>query len=179
MSPLPPPLLHLPFSQTYPWWNTICSRTTAVNGKPCNPPGATAGSLTGNCSGLPVDNSVDLVTVANVRNKPADFRYNYCSAHTGVPNVNSFSSVDIADGTKAGFNDYEANDLGLKAASSLYTARPRFLSCPRKYAGQQKFSLNSFYWNFNIPKPDMFDTLVTMSSASIFNGTIAASFGFP
>ena len=157
----------------------MCSRTKGINSKPCNPPGAMAGSLTGNCSGLPVDNSVDLVTVANPRNRPASFSYRYCEAHTGVPNLNAFSSVDILDGTKAGFNDYAANDLGLKAASPVYNARPQFLSCPRKYVGQQKFSLNSFYWNFNIPKPNLFDTLVTMSSASIFNLTIASSFGFP
>ena len=157
----------------------MCSRTTAVNGKPCNPAGTISGSLTGRCSGLPVDNSVNLVTVANPKNRPAYFTYKYCDAHTGVPNVNAYSSVDIADGTKAGFNDYAANDLGVKAASPVFTAKPQFLSCPRKYAGQQKFSLNSFYWNFNIPKPSLFDTLVTMSSASILNGTIASSFGFP
>lgn len=161
--------------QGYPWWPSMCSRTAADNGKSCNPPGAVSAAGTGNCSGLPVDNKVDLVTVDNPKNAPAFFTYQYCASHTGVPNINTFSSVDITNPDSAGFSSYFQNDLSLQPSSPVFKARPKLLSCPRQYVGVQKFSLGSFFWNFNIPEPAAYQTMITMNTSSIHDMAIVNS----
>ena len=163
-------------TQAYPWWDTICSNTTANNGQTCNPPSSLDAVTTANCSGMPVENVVDLVTIT-AKSTGAYFTNTYCAGFnlTGVANLNNYSAVLLKNSTLGKFLNDAGNDLGLQPDSPIYAARPNFLSCPRKYAGPQKFSYNSYFWNFNIAKPAMYDTMTTIASTSILDSVVSAA----
>ena len=174
LPPAPPPLPPLPPHQTYPWWDTVCSNTTANGGKSCNPPGSLDAVTTSNCSGMPVENVADLVTVQMLKTGKPYFSFPYCATNnlTAVPVLNNFSAVAVTDTAAAKFLDFNANDLGVQPDSPIYAARPGFLSCPRKYVGPQKFSLESYFLNFNLAKPAMYNTILTVSTVSVQDGSL-------
>ena len=97
-----------------------------------------------------------IVTVDNPNHAKAKFGNIYCEQLPGAANINKYTSLDLQDGATAGFNNYYNNDLGVRRTSQIALAQKNFQSCPKKYAGPQKFSLNSYFWNFNIPEPTMY-----------------------
>ena len=157
--------------QAHPWWRSTCSTTTANGGRPCNPPSSLPASLTANCSGLPVDNLLDL-TVLN-SSTGARMSYKYCDRLTGVPKLNRWSSVSFSPPGTAGLISYEKGDFGLLPDSRIYWYRPEFQSCPRRYVGPQKFSQESYLWNFNLPKPAGFDSLIVWDGKAVFDRDLA------
>ena len=157
----------------FPWWSNLCSDTTANGGATCNPATSLTPDVTANCSSMPVDNVLDLTVLNNT--KGAALTYKYCDLLTGVPQLNRWTSISVTNPSLAGLSGYQYNDYGLLPSSPLYALRPQFQSCPRQYAGPQKFLEASYYWNYNIPKPDVFDTLLAADGYAINDMYLAAA----
>ncbi|CAI7775012.1 unnamed protein product [Closterium sp. NIES-53] len=132
------------FQQRWPWMKNTCSETS-INGVPCNTnaPGTLKDTETGNCSGLPTNNYIDLVLV-DVQD--ADMNYRYCEQLPNVPKLNTHRHINVSS-TAALFIDYANNNLGVRKGSDILKKRPRFQNCPMKLVGPKKVR-DEFYYAF-------------------------------
>ena len=140
------------FIQPYPYLSTICTETTANGGQPCNPAGTPPASQTGACSGLPTDNTLDVVLV-NSPNQPI---YD-CKSYNQTLSLNTQSSLSTGNPIFFLFVDYDNNNLALQVGSPLFKARPNFLSCDRGLVGPQVVQRAVYFSRFNVPFPPGFN----------------------
>ncbi|CAI5476685.1 unnamed protein product [Closterium sp. Yama58-4] len=119
----------------YPYLQQICTQTQVNGGMYCNPDTSLNATTTGNCSGLPTENNLDLVTISN---NTESMGYDNCLAVDNVDILSNLTQIPIPYPKKAGFRNLRRNDFGLKTGSLLYKFRPRFKSCPRRYSGPRR-----------------------------------------
>ena len=131
--------------QHFPFLSTVCSATSA-NGTPCNPAGGYAAADTGGCSGLPTNNSFDLVLVSpQVNNTPPG--YILCD-----PSVSPLNTVKHISKPTSFFQFVapKRNNLGLAPSSPVYRIRPYFRSCDRSLVGPKPPRWRNYLGRFNI-----------------------------
>eukprot|EP00475_Leptophrys_vorax_P022039 TRINITY_DN29992_c0_g2_i4.p2 TRINITY_DN29992_c0_g2~~TRINITY_DN29992_c0_g2_i4.p2 ORF type:complete len:186 (+),score=15.68 TRINITY_DN29992_c0_g2_i4:1045-1602(+) len=157
------PLFQPPPLQRWPYLGDVCTERS-INGFPCNNASTPSAALTGNCSGFPTKNKLDLVYVEV--SKPMIFM---CAGYPTANNLNTHKFIDIKDIGAAKFLDYNGNNLGVAKGSSIYGQRPNFQSCPRQRAGPHFVPDTSYYKFFNIAAPKGFDLVASNKGNQIID----------
>eukprot|EP00850_Spirogloea_muscicola_P000621 SM000002S05701 [mRNA] locus=s2:1755869:1758613:+ [translate_table: standard] len=145
------------FNNAYPQLSTICSEeTVTVQGSQisCNLPGGYDASVTGGCSGVPTENSWEVVVVAPRGSLPST--YLNTNNLPAVPLINEIyartyygPSVEVAEKTHSlRFYDSANGDFGIYNDSMITSGRPGFRSCPRATCGPQLISPAQFHSAF-------------------------------
>ncbi|CAI7878491.1 unnamed protein product [Closterium sp. NIES-54] len=160
------------FQEKYPFWPDVCGQKT-VNGKPCNVKrkGTLPAEKTGACSGLPTENTLNVVLVET---EGRDVGYKYCEVLPAVEEgpLNDQRQVDVTDIPAVKFLDYANDDLGVNAGSSLYSSIKDFKSCPRKDVGPRRIDDAFYFLNFNRPEPEVHKVVVSMSIKHVHDTAI-------
>ena len=151
--------------QASPFLSTVCTATTANNGKPCNPSGSAPASQTGKCSGLPTDNLFDLMLVNAAKTNVAP-RFLYCDNYTSVSTLNNLYSVNKTSDFYQ-FIDYDRDNLGVSSTSPIYALKSDFRSCDRESVGPTVNDWSYFAMRFNLPKPSGFDSVINLNYRQI------------
>ncbi|CAI5460980.1 unnamed protein product [Closterium sp. Yama58-4] len=151
------------FREKYPFWPDVCGQKT-INGKPCNVKrkGTLPAEKTGACSGLPTENTLNVVLVET---EGRDVGYKYCENLPAVEEgpLNNQRQVNITNIPAAKFLDYANDDLGVNTGSSLYSSIKDFKSCPRKDVGPRRIDDGFYFLSFNRPEPEVHKVVVEMS----------------
>lgn len=143
----------------------MCNRTVAQNGKPCNPDGKAPASATGGCSGLPIDNYMDLVILQRIE----DPTYMYCDPYLQVPDLNKFRVMRNRSPKWYSFLDYDGDNLGVTPDSKVYSRRRKFRSCDRNKVGPRRAKIQRYLSSFNGDEPDGFSDLLNMNTLHIMD----------
>lgn len=137
--------------QIAPYLTNLCSETS-VNGVECNPSGGFDATVSGNCSGLPTGNVVNIINVDGSKFNPS--YYGGCGDVLNAEKLNTLTYTNISSLTSQfdGFADF---DFGVSNFQSpIYARINGFKSCPRSKVGIQKtLSLVAQMKSFNSVVP--------------------------
>lgn len=151
--------------KAYPYLTDICTRTS-IRGIYCN-----AGTdrlhsakVTGNCSGLPTENYVELVSATVDGSQKKAFFQDNCRPFPSVMKLNSIKYYNTSI-SKAGFNSISTRDFGLAHSrfSAIKRVFPAFRSCPKKLIGPKRVAFRFYFSLFNINLPQTRPVLQSLS----------------
>ena len=153
-------------TQAAPFLADITTATTANGNYPCNDVGGANASATGGCSGLPTENTIDVLLV-NASKKNVPPQYAYCDGYN-VSRLNNFFSMNRTQDYYQ-FIDFDNNNLGVRSSSPLYATKPDFRSCDRELVGPKSSNWTQFKSRFNIPIPAGFNIVLKVSYVQIYD----------
>eukprot|EP00475_Leptophrys_vorax_P013662 TRINITY_DN20033_c0_g1_i7.p1 TRINITY_DN20033_c0_g1~~TRINITY_DN20033_c0_g1_i7.p1 ORF type:complete len:288 (-),score=-11.28 TRINITY_DN20033_c0_g1_i7:258-1121(-) len=143
----------------FPFLTDFCNRT-AINGVNCNegksstPPA----NATGRCSGLPTENTVELVTATSDGSTRSAFFQSNCATFAAVPKLNKIDYLPLKL-SAAGFIDPAKGNFGLNVTtnatspSPILQKFPRFRSCAVGEIGPKPVACSTYFAMHNIPQP--------------------------
>ncbi|CAI7850807.1 unnamed protein product [Closterium sp. NIES-54] len=154
--------------QAYPWFPSVC-KERAISGYLCNigRAGTLSGLKTGYCSGLPTNNTIQLITV---QTSDHDLDFRYCERLPTVESgkLNTYLKVNISRPARAKFAHYWRNDFGITSKQSvIYKKFPNFKSCPRSKVGPKRVPDTFYYSWYNRPMPFGFMSIIRMGKLHI------------
>ena len=148
-----------------PWINSLCTNTTAGRGRPCNPSDGAPANATGGCSGLPIDNYMDLIVLKSQANP----NYTLCEPFPQISGLNTFRVVNHRSPVWYKFINYDGGNLGVKSSSPVFGVREGFRSCDRRRVGPVLLRAAYYLARFNGAKPNKFGSLLKMSTLHILD----------
>ena len=146
-----------PWAKAAPQLIDFCNQTTVTwnnTAMPCNPVGRDSSGTyptanqTGNCSGLPTSNFVNVVALDKPTSVFRLFNNLYPSPTGGMLStgyVFAMNTINVLRYTNlsAQVNDVIRGDFGVASTSPLYTDVTDFVSCPRSQVGIQSPSTSA------------------------------------